>query len=805
MAVSSVTRHTTDTTLALLLSENPRPGDTITISYSVPRTNPIQDEAGNDAAAFSEQAVTNNLAATAPEAPGNLTATAGTDADTMVLTWETPWANGRDIEKFQVRYAQGSTAGRTWADILNSDADTTTHTVTELTTGAEYTFEVHAVNGIGNGAAATVTATTVMPTWELTLTDLNGNAVTELVEGGASATVTVRITNGVTFTTAQTVTLSWGDLALDATSRIQGAGGASAITIPPGQSSGTLVISAPDPGGVAAYASSRTAPLWRRHDGRSRIAIAITFRDDEDPPVATLTAQPAQVSEGGTINVEISLNLPFGAHATSTLSLVVTDADGALVAPLPTEAAFDSGELTHALTLTADDNAVQNDSAREVTVALVENPDVPPYTLGEPSSVTVTVLDNDTPPSAPRNLAAEARDGEARLTWQAPLTDNGQAVPGYDYRQKAGTGAFGAWVDISGSNVNTTEYTVTSLANGTLYTFEVQAENTAGQSGPSNQASATPVAGDTTAPVLMSATTTALELGLTYDEDLDADSEPAPSAFTVTVDGASRGVTEVSVRIPVIPITDSGVIPITDSMLSDHQSERSDAGVPLWGEVIGLVQRSVCLSHGFSFQVELVGVVDEPVEDGVCEGGIPDHGMPALHGQLRGHDRGAQSMAVLDDLEQVAAVLGAELRHPPVVDDQDGGLGDRGEQLGIAPVGARDGQLGEQAWEAPVRGGVSVAARAVSEGAGYPTLSHAGRPRDQDVEVVTDPAPVGQRQDEVAVEASGLAEVDVLDAGRVTEPGAAQPVGELARGALGELAVDNEPEAFLEAEGLDLG
>ena len=47
-----------------------------------------------------------------------------------------------------------------------------------------------------------------------------------------------------------------------------------------------------------------------------------------------------------------------------------------------------------------------------------------------------------------------------------------------------------------------------------------------------------------------------------------------------------------SVRIPVIPITDSGVMPITDSMLSDHQSERSDAGVPLWGEVIGLVQRS---------------------------------------------------------------------------------------------------------------------------------------------------------------------------------------------------------------------
>ena len=36
-------------------------------------------------------------------------------------------------------------------------------------------------------------------------------------------------------------------------------------------------------------------------------------------------------------------------------------------------------------------------------------------------------------------------------------------------------------------------------------------------------------------------------------------------------------------RIPVIPITDSSVIPITDSTLSDHQSERSDAGVCIMG------------------------------------------------------------------------------------------------------------------------------------------------------------------------------------------------------------------------------
>ena len=39
--------------------------------------------------------------------------------------------------------------------------------------------------------------------------------------------------------------------------------------------------------------------------------------------------------------------------------------------------------------------------------------------------------------------------------------------------------------------------------NGTSYTFEVQARNEEGESGPSNQANATPVAGDTTAPMLV--------------------------------------------------------------------------------------------------------------------------------------------------------------------------------------------------------------------------------------------------------------------------------------------------------------
>ena len=43
-------------------------------------------------------------------------------------------------------------------------------------------------------------------------------------------------------------------------------------------------------------------------------------------------------------------------------------------------------------------------------------------------------------------------------------------------------------------------------------------------------------------------------------------------------------------RIPVKPITESGVKPITESGQVDHLSERSDAGVRLCRSVIGLGQ-----------------------------------------------------------------------------------------------------------------------------------------------------------------------------------------------------------------------
>ena len=55
------------------------------------------------------------------------------------------------ITKYQLRYGAGATvpATATWGDISDSDATTTSHTVTGLTNGFSYAFQIRAVNAGG--------------------------------------------------------------------------------------------------------------------------------------------------------------------------------------------------------------------------------------------------------------------------------------------------------------------------------------------------------------------------------------------------------------------------------------------------------------------------------------------------------------------------------------------------------------------------------------------------------------------------------------------------------------------------------
>ena len=86
--------------------------------------------------------------------------------------------------------------------------------------------------------------------------------------------------------------------------------------------------------------------------------------------------------------------------------------------------------------------------------------------------------------SAPRNLAATPGEARVTLSWQAPTSDGGASISGYRvYRDGDELVTLGEVLT----------HTDTSAVPGTTYAYTVTALNAAGESPPSNEASATPL------------------------------------------------------------------------------------------------------------------------------------------------------------------------------------------------------------------------------------------------------------------------------------------------------------------------
>jgi fibronectin type 3 domain-containing protein len=95
-----------------------------------------------------------------------------------------------------------------------------------------------------------------------------------------------------------------------------------------------------------------------------------------------------------------------------------------------------------------------------------------------------------TAPTAPQSLAATAGSGSVTLTWVAPASDGGAAITGYNIYRGTSPGSESA-TPIA-ANVSAAGFTDSGLVNGTTYYYKVAAVNSAGTSGQSNEAFATP-------------------------------------------------------------------------------------------------------------------------------------------------------------------------------------------------------------------------------------------------------------------------------------------------------------------------
>src|SRR6185295_17557314 len=128
-----------------------------------------------------------------------------------------------------------------------------------------------------------------------------------------------------------------------------------------------------------------------------------------------------------------------------------------------------------------------------------------------------------------------------------------------------------------------------------------------------------------------------------------------------------------------------------------------------------------------------MGIVDDAVEDGVGDGRLADDGVPAIDGDLAGDQRGAMAVSFLDDVQQIAALVGPERLQPPIVEDEQADLAEPLHQPWIATVAAGESEVGEQLGDTLIENGVVVATGLVAERAGEPGFADTGGSLDDEV------------------------------------------------------------------------
>jgi hypothetical protein len=206
----------------------------------------------------------------------------------------------------------------------------------------------------------------------------------------------------------------------------------------------------------------------------------------------------------------------------------------------------------------------------------------------------------------------------------------------------------------------------------------------------------------------------------------------------------------------------------------------------------GFYLSQVSFSHGISFEGDFIGVVKQAVQDGVCEGWVAYEVMPVVHRELAGHEGRSNAMTILCDFEEVVTLFIVECEEAPVVEDEEVGLGKGGKEPAISAIAFGDVKFWEKPWQADVLGGVALPAGLMSEGAGEVGFAASGRAGDDEVMVLWDKGAGGELCHEGFVESSGMAVINVLDRGLLSESGLFEAAFETAILSFCDLAVDHQ-------------
>lgn len=99
-----------------------------------------------------------------------------------------------------------------------------------------------------------------------------------------------------------------------------------------------------------------------------------------------------------------------------------------------------------------------------------------------------------------------------------------------------------------------------------------------------------------------------------------------------------------------------------------------------------------------------MGVVYQPIQDGVGQGWVLHGSMPCFYRQLTGDDGGLAVIAFFDNLQEFPLLFPGEGRDEEIIQDQHFALADRCEEFGVAAIESGNRNFLQQSGHSLIQG-----------------------------------------------------------------------------------------------------
>ena len=499
--------------VTLTLDAAPAAGATVTLAYAPPASNPVQDEAGNDAPAFSGQKVNGAAGNTAATGAPTITGTAEVGQTLTAVTTGIADADGLTTPGYTYQWIR---VNGTEADIAGENL--TTYTLVDADLGTTLKVRVSFTDDASNSETLTSAATATV-----------GAAGNTAATGAPTITGTAEV--GETLTAVTT-----------------------GIADADGLTSVSYAYQWIRVNGTEADIAGENSTTYTLVDADlgTTLKVKVSFTDDAGNSETLTSAATATVgAAGNTAAPGAPTGLTATASGTTAIDLSWSapgSTGGSAITGYKIEVSSDGGSSwsdlvanTSNTTTTYAHTGLASGDTRHYRVSAINT-----NGTGVPSNVDSATTGTSVP-GAPTGLTATASGAtQIDLSWSAPATTGGSAITGYKIEVSPDGSS---WSDLVADTASTdTAYAHTGLTAGATRHYRVSAINTNGAGDPSNVANAT--TGATAPGAVWSATFTPGDInGYAFgcrngDDDAECSNKDVLSDDTFTVGEIVYTVTE---------------------------------------------------------------------------------------------------------------------------------------------------------------------------------------------------------------------------------------------------------------------